>query len=87
MKPDSLIGSILPQESRKGTPMRPKLLPCGCYEDACYCGQYPTREELDEMTRVLQEAVAAVEATPDDRYPTLAQRLAESMKDDRRADR
>jgi hypothetical protein len=25
------------------------LLPCGCYADACFCGQYPTQEEMSDM--------------------------------------
>ena len=25
------------------------LLPCGCYSDACYCGQYPTDAEWHAM--------------------------------------
>lgn len=32
-----------------------KLLPCGCYEGACYCGQYPTLEELHTMEAARQE--------------------------------
>lgn len=61
-------------------PNTPTLLPCGCYSDACYCGQYPTRKELDAM-----EAAPLLEPVKrDDRYPTLAERLAESMKDDKR---
>jgi hypothetical protein len=25
------------------------ILPCGCYADACHCGQYPTQEDLLAM--------------------------------------
>jgi len=25
------------------------VLPCGCYADACYCGQYPTQAEMFAM--------------------------------------
>jgi hypothetical protein len=25
------------------------VLPCGCYSDACHCGQYPTAEEMSAM--------------------------------------
>lgn len=82
----------------------PKRLPCGCYEDACYCGQYPTREELDAMEAERQRGYEAAVFQPascvrcgianiygapfcaecrPDQYPTLAERLAESIKDDR----
>ncbi len=32
------------------------LLRCGCYEGACFCGQYPTREQLDAMEQEWQDA-------------------------------
>lgn len=69
-----------------------ELLSCGCYENACYCGQYPTDAQWQQMEAERQKAYEAevgaepMSAEEMDRYPTLAERLAESIKDDRRAD-
>ena len=68
-----------------------EILPCGCIEGACYCDLYPSREELNAME--ISRLEAAVETVIEelterphfDRYPTLSERLAESIKDDRRA--
>lgn len=65
---------------------RDQMLPCGCRVDECYCGQYPTHEEWAAEMLEMELDVLSILQQPD-REPTFAERLAESMKDDRRAER